>query len=410
MSFPILARGKPDARLDPQGSDEIKARPQIERLWTKDFVLVLLFTHVSFAMYYALASVIPVYASHLPGWQIGIVVGAAGAVSLVLRLPSGGLADRFGRRPFLRISAGLQVAAVALLVLGNSIWFLTPLRVLWGVAVALYATAIMASLADVVPPSRRGMGMAWWGLAYTTSQFYASSLGLWMVELWGFDVTFLVLAAGAGINLACAVLMSETRPHFETGSVSAFSRIALPMLIAFVTLTTAQGAMLTFLVLYDQQTPVGDPKLYFLLFGISQVGGRWAAGVLCDRVGRLPVIVSGTAIVGISMLMLWWNAGFEVSALLFGAGFAFGHTGLTILTIDRSAVENRGAALATLTLAWDIGFFAGSLALGLVGGLAGYATVFAISGALPLLSLPFLIPLLRSRRGAAGAVTNVTVG
>jgi predicted MFS family arabinose efflux permease len=239
--------------------------------------------------------------------------------------------------------------------------------------------------------------MAWWGLAYTTSQFYSSSLGLWMVETLGFSATFLLFAAGGVGNLLCALAIGETRPAVQVDRIAAFSRSALPMLAAFVTLTTAQGAMLTFLVLYDQETPVGDPKLYFLLFGIAQVGGRWAAGLLCDRIGRLPVIISGTLVVGASMLMLWWNTGFVLSGLLFGAAFAFGHTGLTILTIDRSPVAGRGAALATLTLAWDIGFFAGVMILGFVGGVMGYATVFLLSGALPLLSAPFLYPLLRMK-------------
>lgn len=395
--MPILTTSNPGTRIGPRGSGEITTTPQSDRLWTKDFILVLLLTHISFAIYYALASAVPVYVAHLPGWQIGIVVGAAGATSLVLRLPAGGLADRFGRRPFLRISAGLQVAALALLVLGNSVWFLTPLRVLWGVAVALYATAIMASLADVLPPSRRGAGMAWWGLLYTSAQFYASSLGLWMIERLGFSATFLLFAACGVVNLICALAIGETRPDVHISRISAFSRTAVPMLIAFVTLTTAQGAMLTFLVLYNQETPVGDPKLYFLLFGVGQIGGRWAAGLLCDRIGRIPVILLGTVLVGASMLMLWLNFGFVESALLFGVSFAFGHTGLTILTIDRSPVETRGAALATLTLAWDIGFFAGIVLLGFVGGTAGYAVVFLISGVLPLLSLPVVLPLLRAK-------------
>lgn len=369
-----------------------------QRLWTKDYVLVLISTHLSFFTYFALAAVLPLYVADRPRWQIGLVAGITGVSSLLARLPAGRLADRFGRRPFLRASALIMAVTLFAHALSSDVWYLVPLRLPLGVAMAVYGSTIMASLTDVMPASRRGEGLAWWGLVYTTTQLYGPALGLLLAEIVGFVAFFGILGVVGLGNFISMLVLAETGTVIADRRGPTISRAALPMLGAFVTLTTAQGAVSTFLVLFTQQAGLGDPKLYLAAFGVAQVVGRWTAGVLADRLGRLSVIVPGMLAVAGAMLLLWLEAGYYLSGLLFGAGFAFGHTGLTILTMDRAPLYARGAALATLTLAWDIGLFLGTIALGPLVAVTGYGAGFAVVGLLPLLGLAVFMPALRGSR------------
>ena len=100
------------------------------------------------------------------------------------------------------------------------------------------------------------------------------------------------------------------------------------------------------------------------------------------------MIFPGLALAAAGMLLLAFaqNAAMlYLAALVFGVGFGLGHTGLTILTVDRAAPEERGAAMATFSLAWDIGTL-GSFALGFVGDAIGLAELFAVAGVLPLVA------------------------
>jgi predicted MFS family arabinose efflux permease len=88
-----------------------------------------------------------------------------------------------------------------------------------------------------------------------------------------------------------------------------------------------------------------------------------------------------------------------LAALLFGAGFGLGHTGLTILTVDRAAPEERGAAMATFALAWDAGTI-GAFALGFVGDAVGFPALFVAAGLLPLLAAGGFVGAVRGQPSA----------
>jgi predicted MFS family arabinose efflux permease len=90
-----------------------------------------------------------------------------------------------------------------------------------------------------------------------------------------------------------------------------------------------------------------------------------------------------------------------VAAGLFGLGFAGAHTALLALTVDRAGSEQRGLAMSTFGLAWDMGSGLGALAFGLMAGFASYGAVFAVAGALPLAaSMLFVVGSRLPRPGA----------
>jgi MFS family permease len=80
------------------------------------------------------------------------------------------------------------------------------------------------------------------------------------------------------------------------------------------------------------------------------------------------------------------SAVFYASAVFFGAGFALGHTGLTILTVDRAAPAERGAAMATFVLAWDIGTI-GAFLLSFLADALNLQALFLAAGLLPLVGM-----------------------
>jgi MFS family permease len=374
-----------------------------EPLWTRNYVLTLVSMHLFFLSWTMLFSTLPLYLEDAKKWQVGWVVsGAFGVSSLAVRVWSGRIVDRSGRRWSLVLGAAVTGLATAGFVLTDSPLLLTPVRLLYGVAACFYTTAGMAMLADVLPQSRRGEGMGWYGVFYTTTNVYGPWLGLALAEDVSLPVSFL---AGAAVLLACAAVswfIDEDRAHFTPpGDAPLISRSALLPTGGFVTLAIAFSTLPAFLVLFARQRDLGNAGVFFFLLGLALVAARWVGGTAADRFGRPAVILPGFVLGAAGMALLALAPGpaaFYASALIFGVGFALGHTGLTILTVDRAPPLERGAAMATFVLAWDFGTL-GSFLLSFVADALNLRALFLAAASLPLLAL-FGFEIIRRREGS----------
>jgi MFS family permease len=384
--------------------------PEREPLWTRDFLLVVASLHLFFLGWSMLFATLPLYLADAPKWQVGWVVGGAYGIAAVLtRMPSGRLADRRGRKPMLLVGGLLTAATLAAHGLSANPLALTPIRLLNGMGMCLFTTAGMATLADVLPASRRGEGMGWYGVFYTATNVYGPWLGATVAGAVGLAGSFLLPASVTLGAVALATVLRDCPRPPMARPAPLLSRSALLPTRTFAALTIAYSVLPAFLALYTKQSGFGSAGLFFFLMGLALVPARWTAGALADRFGRARVIFPGLGLAAAGMLLLAAAQGAGMvyaAALVFGAGFGFGHTGLTILTMDRAGSDERGAAMATFSLAWDCGTL-GAFALGFVGDAVGLAALFAASGLLPLAAAAGFE--LSRRRGSPAAEPAVSL-
>lgn len=347
--------------------------------------------HAYFLAWAMMFSTLPLYLEDAKKWQIGWVVGGAfGLASISVRIFTGRVADRSGRRPSMVLGAAVTAVATAALILTDSPLLLTPIRVIYAVAACFYTTSAMAMLADVLPLSRRGEGMGWYGVFYTASNVYGPWLGLAVADAFGVPVSFLSVAAVLLVCAAVSALIVENRrPYAPPPDTPLLNRSALLPTGAFMPLAIAFSTLPAFLVLYARQRDLGNAGLFFFLNGLALVAGRWFAGAFADRFGRTAVILPGFVLSAAGMAMLALAPGpamLYAAAVIFGFGFAFGHTGLTILTVDRAAPAERGAAMATFVLAWDIGTI-GAFLLSFLADALNLRALFLAASILPLVAM-----------------------
>lgn len=368
------------------------ARAAHEPLWTRNYALTLASLHLYFLAWAMLFSTLPLYVQDARKWQIGWVVGgASGVASVAVRVWSGHTVDRGGRRFWMVWGAAATGALLAAHALTDDPVLLTPIRLLYGVAACFYTSAGMAMLADVLPPTRRGEGMAWYGVVYTATNVYGPWLGLAIAGALGLRAFFVI---GGGVLLACALtsawLHEQPRPSGVADAPRAwFNRAALPPTWTFMSLAIAFSVLPAFLVLYATQRELGNAGVFFFVLGLALVAARWVGGTLADRYGRTAVIVPGLVLGagGMALVALASSATMlYLAAPIFGVGFGLGHTGLTILTMDRAREHERGAAMATFALAWDIGTL-GAFVLGFVGDAVDLRALFGVAAALPVVGV-----------------------
>jgi MFS family permease len=149
---------------------------------------------------------------HLEERQVGLLLLAYGAGSLVSVLTGGALTDRLGRRFTLLLSLGGSGAVALLLGLADSIRTFVPLLVLFGFMADLYRPAASSIIGDVLPSWQRASGFAGLRLAVNLGFAVGMSLGgiladwNWRLLFFGDGITTLAYAALVYLFIA------ETRP------------------------------------------------------------------------------------------------------------------------------------------------------------------------------------------------------
>src|SRR3954466_10252833 len=135
---------------------------------------------------------------------VGLAVGAFSASTLILRPLVGRWTDRHGRRPPL-IGGALLFAVLVLghLVVTHLAW-LVLLRLLLGVAEALYFVAGFAALADLAPPGRAGEALSYNSLALYVGIAPGPVIGRALLGWGGFPLVW----AGISPLLAIAALFA----------------------------------------------------------------------------------------------------------------------------------------------------------------------------------------------------------
>ena len=219
-------------------------------------------------------------------------------------------------------------------------------------------------------------------------------------ELWG---SILIGSIGlyacfgcAALGLGSLVLSQMIReparapsPH-QAGSQPHkwVSRAALfPGFIA-VCMTVTFGAVVSFLPLFVKAADLGNPGLYFSVYSIVVVVSRPFAGRLSDRFGRAAVIVPGMVCLTVAMTTLAFSSslfGLLVAAALQGLGFGGVQPSIMALVVDRAPLHERGAALATLMGAFDVGVGLSSIVLGAVLEYTDFTVMFLCAGGVALI-------------------------
>ncbi len=343
--------------------------------------------HIYFLSFYGLFGALPLYLEDSSDAAIGLNVGAMSISAMAARPFAGVIIDRTGRRRSMLGGAALTAVAVAALVVSDDPYVLLPARLLHGVAMAFFTTAMLALVADVVPMERRGQGIAFFGVLNNGASIYAPFAGIAIAKAAGFGTVFIGLGVAAVVAMALTRLLDEPPvAALRDGERRSrlISRTALPPATVFMGVTVAFGAVQAFAALFSEEHDLGSAGLFFALLGVSQTLGRLPMGSLIDRHGRGPVIVPGMVLASAGMLMLATAhpATYLAAAVMFGLAVAAVHTGLMAQTIDQAGPAERGAALATFTASWDVGAVLGATALGVVADAAGYPLVFVMAGGL----------------------------
>nr|WP_256208544.1 MFS transporter [Paenibacillus sp. CF384] len=358
------------------------------------------------------------------GSQIGMMLGIFTFSAVLSRLLISIGLRKFGKRKLLLIGVAISLIGMTGHYAVDSISALLLLRVIhgfgFGIATALYVTLV----SDVIPSARRGEGMGYFAMGNAVSFSLGPLLGLWLLEHYNYTglfgagviilaitlvMTLLIRKTGAQAKESTGTIATEpVEPHSTGKKPAAWAGIIEPKVLVPSTLGLfvgfSFGGLLSFVTLFSMEIGIKETGYFFLVVAISEVLIRFVSGPLFDRKGPFWVLVGAAILCIIGCVLLYYTdsmAMLMLAGIFSGAGFGAMFPALQAWVINLVEPERRGVASATYYNFLDIGIGFGSILLGVVVSMTGYATMFLLSGIMYVLYLVvYLMYVLRQRSGS----------
>ncbi len=369
---------------------------------------------------FAAAAPTPLYATYAATWHFSAValtaVFAVYALALLVTLLlAGSLSDAVGRRPVILAAIVLELVAMGLFVAADGLGWLYAARVVQGVATGLATAAVSASLIDLQPTTRPGVG-ALVNAVTPTFGLAAGALGAGALVQYAPGPTRLVYVL---VLVACLVLAgalvampepvrARHRPALRVRL--GVERNLVPAFLAAVPCLVATWALGGFYL------SLGPTLTLSLLGSTNRLAGASAVTLLCVMGGLASLTVrewparramlAGCAalVVGAAVTVAGVASG---SALLYflgsavaGTGFGAAFLGAFRTLAALAGPAGRGALVAAVYLVAYLAFSVPAVVAGVVATGAGlHATAVGYGVAVGLLAaLAAAATVLRERR------------
>lgn len=363
--------------------------PMNEKIWNRDFVLLILSNFLMYITYYAILSALPIYLVtdlHASKMQVGVVVGAYTIASVLVRPFSGFALDKFGRRTIFLSALIIYSLLFAGYLVAITITSIILLRFAQGLTWGFTTVSGSTIAIDNIPASRRGEGIGYFALSTTLGMSVGPIVGLYICHQWGYVAMFVSGCIISFISLACAYAV-HFRKRFLVGKRiqlhlnNLFEKNSIrPSINVFITMI-AYGGLLSFIALYGREIGVQNSSLYFLIFSIGIAAARITAGKVFDRKGpgKIITLCLILLIIGFPILALAKNEVlFYLSAIIIGFGNGVIFPTFQSMVNNLAESKNRGIANSTLYTAVDLGMGFGMIMAGLIAQHISISAIFWI--------------------------------
>ena len=370
---------------------------------------------------------------------IGLTLAMFGLARLVLNVPMGYVADRYGRR--LLLVGGPILSAVGMIGSGwaPDFWVLLAWRFVAGAGSAAYMTGAQIYLIDISVPANRARYVAVNQGALLIGVSLGPGLGGLVAEVAGLRAPFFVVGASAGF----AALYSWFRLPETRGSIGAetagprdtpvatnpvgrgrqawrfamsrdFVAVGLVTMAIFTVRTGHQATLMPLLATERFDMGPAGIGVIFVLAGVMGLVLIGPAAWIADAYGRKQAIVPtgliaavGMVVVAVSPTVGWLVAGSMVLAV--GSGVT--GPAPAAYVADIAPVELRGVAMGMYRTSGDLGFLIAPPLLGWLADATSIGTAMVVNAVLvAAASLWFLVAAAEPARAGAGAAAVRSAG
>jgi MFS family permease len=295
--------------------------------------------------------------------------------------------------------------------LAHTIGLFLFFRILHGFTFGFVTTAGNSLVVDIMPSSRRGEGLGYFGVANNLAMAVGPMTGLFMHDVYSFDVIFYtaILVGLSGFIFTLFIKSKNNALNRGEKQPVAFDRFFLfkgfNAGLSLLLMGIPYGVTVTYIAIYGKELGVkSGVGVFFSLMALGLIASRLVSGKMVDRGKLVKVIALGTMLCVVAFLALsgiknieneWLLISiFYVIALLLGIGYGFIFPAYNTLFVNLAANNRRATASSTYMTSWDIGVGIG-LVLGgrLADSNGGLQLAYLLGGIITLSSYIYFVKI-----------------
>ena len=371
-------------------------------IWALGFVALLM--DISSEMIHSL---LPIYLVTVMGAStltVGIIEGIAEATASIVKIFSGVISDKLGKRKLLAvIGYGLAAFTKPVFPLASTIGWVIAARFVDRIGKGIRGAPRDALMADISPEHLRGASFGLRQSLDTIGAFAGPLLAILLMWLFANNITavfwFAVIPAFMAMAFMIFGVQEPDRPPGLRKVKSPLSREELKRLggrywcvVAVAVVFTLARFSEAFLLLKAQSTglPIMLVPAVMVVMNLVYALAAYPAGVLSDNGGRGKILVVGLSFLIIADLVLAFSsgvAGVMIGVALWGLHMGFTQGLLTTLIADTAPAELRGTAFGMYNLLTGLALLAASIIAGALWDWIGPQATFLTGAAITAVSV-----------------------
>lgn len=358
-----------------------------DRLVTPSYCCILAANFLLYFGFYLLMPVLPFYLTevfHTNSTMVGITLSCYTVAALTIRPFSGYLLDTLARKPLYIISFFIFTVIFAGYLVAGSLTLFIILRIAHGIAFGTVTVSGNTVVIDIMPSSRRGEGIGYYGLMNNIAMAIGPMVGLFLHDFYTFPVIFIsaLISCTLGCIMASLVRTPPKMP-VKRAPVSLDRFILLkgiPAGVDLLLLSIPYGMTTTYVAMYAKQMGIHKGSgLFFTLMAVGLAISRLFSGRQVDK-GKITQVISLGIYLACGCFFILGGCEtlmkreptigtyiFFGTALILGVAFGTMFPAFNTLFVNLAPHNQRGTATSTYLTSWDVGIGCGLLIGGYIG-------------------------------------------
>ena len=379
-----------------------------DRLVTPGYCFILAANFLLYFGYWLLIPVLPFYLSEIfnaGNSTIGIILSCYTVAALCIRPFSGYFLDSFARKPLYLLAYFIFMTMFAGYIIAGSLVLFILFRIIHGVSFGMVTVGGNTVVIDIMPSSRRGEGLGYYGLSNNIAMAVGPMSGLFLHDAGMSYTTIFCCSLGSCIaGFICASLVKTPyKPPVKREPISLDRFILLkgiPAGISLLLLSIPYGMTTNYVAMYAKEIGINATTGFFFTFmAVGMAISRIFSGKIVDKGKITQVISAGLYIVVFSFFLLSacvyiinWNSMacgiiFFAVALLLGVGFGIMFPAYNTLFVNLAPNNQRGTATSTYLTSWDVGIGIGMLTGGYIAEVSTFDKAYLFGACLTIISM-----------------------
>ncbi len=378
-----------------------------DKLVTLSYCYILAANFLLYFGFYLLMPILPFYLTevfNVDNAIMGVILSCYTIAALCIRPFSGYLLDTFQRKPLYLLAFFIFTCSFAGYLFASTLTIFIMIRIIHGLSFGMVTVAGNTVVIDIMPSSRRGEGLGYYGLTNNTAMSIGPMVGLFLHNIYPYETIFLCALASCTIGFIMAIIVrTPVKEPVKREPISLDRFILLkgiPAGIVLLLFSIPYGMTSNYIAMYAKQIGItAETGLFFTFMAIGMAVSRIFSGKQVDKGKITQVIFTGMCIISVCFFILYgcsyvvgWNKSVGTTiffgiALFLGVGFGIMFPAFNTLFVNLAPHNQRGTATSTYLTSWDVGIGSGMLLGGYISQVSTFRAAYLFGAVLTVFSI-----------------------